>query len=199
MDLEKSYAAIEEVAAKIDSYRNSLVDTEYFEHSKNDLLTESLDKLKKLSYILLQAHKVNAHIMKMKDAILHSILTKQDSSKTDVLLSDALTALAMYSESFYYTAFRISGVFKELGFKFKSIGVRDVRNHLLEHPQVLSTSFSTDNAKSGPILKNTRRIEVAYKGKLETEVLKDKGLFINFEEFIISINKKMDAIINVST
>jgi hypothetical protein len=86
----------------------------------------------------------------------------------------------LFAEAFYYFAWRLRQVLRSLpGFKdFESIGVRNCRNHLVEHPEKkrgrLYNSFAS-NSLVGPVLKPSRPVN-------DTETYEDPGLFINAAE-----------------
>ena len=84
----------------------------------------------------------------------------------------------LFTEAFYYFAFRARQLIvkeKFPGLKtFKCDGVRDARNHLLEHSKIALQSFGSGHG--GPTLKPAR---------YERQTIKhhDQGLFVNAEEF----------------
>ena len=86
--------------------------------------------------------------------------------------------LWLMTEAFYYFAFRFRQVLRSAGFKnFDPVGVREVRNFLIEHPQkkagiVLQTLQFGD--KNGPVLKPFGGSE---------ESVRDPGLYVNAREF----------------
>lgn len=190
--------AIEALAVsleKITSYRDSFVDTDDFDYQRNSLLTESIQKLKKLSYILNRCYQLDDDINALPGLILQEVLAGKGSTKYDQELVDKLLELDVYCEAFYYTAFRVYKIHEELKIKFLCVGVRDVRNHLIEHPEVLSQSIGTGNVGNGPTIKNARQQGAVPKKKDEIEVFQDKGLFINYEEFIGAFDKKASTLL----
>ena len=86
----------------------------------------------------------------------------------------------MLTEAFYYFAFRFREVVRRVpGFsKFEAVGIRDVRNHLIEHPEktskVLDGSFKHGGVE-GPVLKPIR-------SEAQKDVWLDRGLFVNAAE-----------------
>jgi hypothetical protein len=87
--------------------------------------------------------------------------------------------LGIQAEAFYYLAHRaIKCVqFATGNKKFSPIGVRDVRNHLIEHPRALHWDFQYHKPE-GVVMKPFRD---ATDDSLT--VLRDAGLFLNAEEF----------------
>lgn len=99
--------------------------------------------------------------------------------------------MKIYLEAFYYFAARIRKILKSkkepLPFlkSFESKGIRDVRNHLLEHPLVL-TPACIYGGEEGPKLKNVR-----YPG--QENVIKDQGLRKNASEFKENLEKLLNS------
>jgi hypothetical protein len=178
------------------AYRQSFVDTPSFDSHRNALLTESVSKLEKLSFILKKCYETDAAVHQLPTLIFQEIMSGKSSNKYDQMFADKLLELGVYSEAFYYTAFRVYKIHEELGIKFKCVGVRDVRNHLIEHPEVLSQSIGTGNSGNGPVLKNGRQQGAMPKKKDEMDVFQDKGLFVNFKDFIESFDRRL---LSVST
>jgi hypothetical protein len=97
----------------------------------------------------------------------------------------ASSEIRVLTEAFYYFAARIRAIAQAKSeplphLSFECKGVRDVRNHLIEHPDrkdslVLSQSFSFGGTH-GPVLKDGRPAT-------EPAVFPDRGLYWNAEEF----------------
>jgi len=88
--------------------------------------------------------------------------------------------LTFFTESFYHQAFRCGKCIEKLPglglFKHKYKGITFVRNHLVEHPRVLSRSIMLGD-DTGPVLKNSRL-------EWESETAQDEGMNHNALEFI---------------
>jgi hypothetical protein len=111
--------------------------------------------------------------------------------------SAARFELKLLTEAFYYFAERVRSILKKdkrarpkiPGLEaFDCEGVRNVRNHLLEHPegatsQIWSPSFGFGGS-SGPCLKPSRSESTAGR-------LLDQGLYANAEEF----RRNLDAVL----
>ncbi len=100
--------------------------------------------------------------------------------------------LEVLTEAFYWLAARTRSVVRQLpGLeKFEAEGVRNVRNHLLEHPEgkssrVLVTSFASGGPQ-GPVVKGVRYDHHA-------NVWPDKGLFVNAAEFAANLKARAEA------
>ena len=191
MNRVEALKALDQSLLKLKDYRLSFVDTPDFDAHRNALLTESVSKLGKLSIILKQCYEIDEVVNQLPNLIIQELLSGKGSTKYDQVLVDKLLELDVYSEAFYYTAFRVYKINEELGIKFKCVGVRDVRNRLIEHPEVLSQSIGTGNGGDGPTLKNARQQGGMPKKKDEMDVFQDKGLFVNFKDFIESFDRKL--------
>jgi hypothetical protein len=87
--------------------------------------------------------------------------------------------LGLQAEAFYYLAHRAAKCVQYAvdSKKFSPVGVRDVRNHLLEHPKALHWDF-VYHRPEGVVMKPFRDAT-----DVSLAVLKDAGLFLNAEEF----------------
>lgn len=101
-------------------------------------------------------------------------------------LNEICFELEVNTESFYYLAGRLRALLKH-GFtvlkNFEAVGVRNVRNKLLEHTEgndskISIVSFAWGNS-CGPVVRAIR-----YKEQLD--VFPDGGLFLNAEEFRVN-------------
>ena len=106
------------------------------------------------------------------------------------LLGEASIAIEVLTESFYWVAHRALLVTLSLpGLRgFRADGIRDVRNHLLAHPEsansgVVSTSSGFSFA-AGPQVKPVR-------SDPQAKVWVDAGLFANALEFSANLNRSV--------
>jgi hypothetical protein len=143
----------------------------YIQHAKRnnielnkELIREVGRRLKQLSILM---------------EIIAQLTVRESNSKNSNIPSNELW---MYVESFYYLAFRTRNVIKRLPglSSFDCPGIRNVRNHLLEHPEnknsgILTESFSWGKA-SGPVIKVRRK-------EIERRIFPDAGLYANYLEF----------------
>lgn len=95
------------------------------------------------------------------------------------------------TEAFYYFAFRTREVLRLLPglAKFECVGVRDVRNHLIEHPEKQSKVFIVSfgwGGKNGPTVK-------ALRYNYQEDIFVDKGLYINAQEFKENLEVRLQA------
>ncbi len=87
--------------------------------------------------------------------------------------------LGIQAEAFYYLAHRAAKCVQYAvgSKKFLPVDVRDVRNHLIEHPKALHWDFQYHKPE-GVVMKPFRHTSDA-----SIAVLRDAGLFFNAEEF----------------
>ena len=114
--------------------------------------------------------------------------------KTHIYRSTELMfEIRLLVECFYYFAARARGMIRDMPElnSFEAAGVRDVRNHLIEHPegrssQVLSRSFGF-GGPNGPIVKALRDTsETAHP---------DGGLYANAHEFALNLETALKGAI----
>ena len=101
-------------------------------------------------------------------------------------------------EGFYYLAWRLRNVIKNLPHlrRFECVGVRNVRNKLIEHPDrpdsgVLYGYMSSGNTQIGPIFQSIRL-------PMDNIRWQDAGLWFNAREFEQNLNEKIDAALSES-
>jgi hypothetical protein len=99
------------------------------------------------------------------------------------------TEIRIFAEAFYYCAFRLTKVCQDqLGLKVAAVGIRDVRNHLLQHPEGKSSGVieqgSSWSPDSGVVLKGVRRVE-------NQNTFPDKGFHANARELAESLESTL--------
>ena len=107
--------------------------------------------------------------------------------------------LRLYGEAFYYFAFRACRALESLtrlepmlALRFEPEGVRDVRNHLIEHPEksngahVVGWSYA---CPEGLILNDPD----APDAEDEEFIQRDRGLYPNADEFVAKLLVKLTA------
>ena len=174
-----------------------LQDNEGFTNSQ--LINEVIDKLKRLKYItkeILFAHK---ELLILVPATMTQ-MPGGDTKYIDSEMEKYIMILNVQMDAFYYTAFRVFVIFRDFlqpKAEFKAKGVRDVRNRLIEHPEVLTQALDITNL----ILKNSRTpgFTAPKKKETEDEVFNDKGFFKNLEEFINNLHKKLEELTRSDT
>lgn len=176
----------EQALAAFRNYRIALekANTEY----DTDLAFEVESRLKKLDILLELIAEAESKPMEGLDKVqsasdlaagLFSLVSKglatPELHERDMLTAEALT------EGFYYCAHRIRQIFRDKKkpfpglSNFEAVGLREVRNNLLEHPDVVAWSFGV-GADNGPVLKGART-------DADRDAPHDKGLYPNAQEF----------------
>jgi len=106
-------------------------------------------------------------------------------------LANALEIQTM-TEAFYYFASRLRDILRThmpYLHKFESLGVRDVRHHLIEHPEKVSKIYRQSMVfgdVDGPKLKVGRTPD-------DPQGFYDRGLFVNAKEFETNLVAKLKA------
>ena len=101
-------------------------------------------------------------------------------------VGDIMEEVELLTESFYYIAARARSIIRQgeaplhVIKRFEAKGVRNVRNHLIEHSEkkrsgIVEISFGM-GAEKGPVLKCIRETSTE-------DIFPDQGLYINAKEF----------------
>ncbi|MEA2633837.1 MAG: hypothetical protein QOH92_604 [Chloroflexota bacterium] len=130
---------------------------------------EARKRLKQLDWLLLQVQQREVE---------HAQVMPSDPARAAAVVEE----IELLTEAFYYLAFRARSVLQALpGLEsFDPIGVRNVRNKLIEHPEgqdfrVLDQSF-VFGADHGPVFRGMRF-------EHESPAWPDPGLYRNAKEF----------------
>jgi hypothetical protein len=93
---------------------------------------------------------------------------------------------AFYAEAFYYFGHRATECLKTVdGFRrFRPIGVRDVRNHLIEHPKTASFRNFGFEGPEGVVVRPYRRVA-------DPKLPDDRGLYANASEFVTQLLQRL--------
>ena len=133
--------------------------------SHRDAAVEVLERLRQLDFILRRLVQVEPRYRQAPND------------------NDAYLEARTLTESFYYLAFRTRVVLQSLPSldSFECVDIRDIRNHLIEHPEgkssgIRTQSFGWGAEAAGPLVKPLR-------ATTETQQFGDKGLFINAAAF----------------
>ncbi|WP_417327880.1 hypothetical protein [Halarcobacter sp.] len=169
-----------------------LQDNEGFTNSQ--LINEVIDKLKRLKYIIKEILLAHKELLILVPATM-TPMPGGNTKYIDIEMEKHIMILYVQIDSFYYTANRIFVIFRDFlqpKAKFKADGIRDVRNRLIEHPEVLSQALDITNL----VLKNSRTqgFTAPKSKKAEDEVFNDKGFFKNLEEFVKNLHKKVEEL-----
>lgn len=157
--------------------------------------SEAFERLEQMQFLLSRVTAIQRHVLGGGPLSVSGFLLQierpsmsADSTDTGVAICAAFFHVRLYTESFYYLAFRFCQILTTrnqptgsyplpLLHKFEAVGIREVRNHLLEHPEGrTSQRFSQDHSlggTNGPQLKLDST----------TSAHRDNGLFANAAEF----------------
>jgi hypothetical protein len=107
---------------------------------------------------------------------------------------DAMDEQETYAETFYWIAWRCRQAIRQMpGLKsFDPVGIREVRNKLLEHPEaadsgVIFGGFGT-GGEMGPVVKAMRYDD-------QKDLWKDRGLYVNAKEFADEMHRALSALL----
>ena len=131
-----------------------------------------------------QLQRIIEMIKKLEEEHLEAAL-ESHQNRDNKLLTRIAQDVETLTESFYYFAFRLCKVVQGLpGLNgFKAVGIRDVRNKLIEHPEVPVLSFSFGGPE-GPRVKGPRLVK-------DTGVWEDRGLYVNAAELVGELNRRL--------
>ena len=149
MDLITARNKTNEACQLIEEYRQGYIGKDPI---KNNLINETKKRLEKIEYILSNCYELDDEIQKISQLTFMWILNNMTTPDPSTDTAKYLLRLEVYTETFYYNAFRIFKILQSLKLNIKCLGVVQIRNHLLEHPEVLSQSFGTGNMGNGPTI-----------------------------------------------
>lgn len=131
------------------------------------------------------------------------LVTKNAGEYTDSedrftsIVRDGTFQIRLYAEAFYYFAARFVAILKRYS-AFKNLdvpGIRNVRNHLIEHSDKPASGITQQNwshgSGIGPMFKTSRR-------KGQKPIPLDKGLFANATELRERIERKLKPFLESS-
>lgn len=164
--------------------------------ARNDLASEAVERLNQLAFISEQLQVTDKQfgtvLMVSRTNEQGEIEHYNAAPERDEQLRFTMRLL---TESYYYFAFRLRQLvrndihpFRGLS-KFDCIGVRDVRNHLIEHPEgassrIFNRTFSWTK-ETGMQLKTGRHPE-------EKKTFSDPGFIFNSNEFNQNLSLALD-------
>ena len=189
--LSRSVSMFEQAVAQLRAH------CETCQHNKSgglepSVVTEVLKRLAQMDRILTMVRSLDAESGAIVAGIAEYARTEQGDPPPPELwhrTSAIGRDVEMLTEAFYYFAFRFREVVRRIpGFaNFDAVGVRDVRNHLIEHPErtskVLGGSFK-HGGPEGPVLKPIR-------SEAQKDVSLDRGLFVNAAEMRDELQRRL--------
>lgn len=161
-------------------------------------INEVIIKLKSIQSTLPKLANIQTNMFLSSLSLFNNVFNADEEEKQKKEFMQLNIEATTLLESFYYTAFRINVIFRESikpKKSFDAIGIRNIRNLLIEHPEVLTSSLGAIESPNGFIMKNVRTINFVVRKVKEEDVYQDKGLYINVEEFL---NKLHPILIEIS-
>lgn len=168
---------------------------------------EAVERLGQMQFLLSRVTAIQHHVLAGNPLSVSFLLlpiespsTSTDSTDTGIAISEAFFHVRLYTESFYYLAFRFRQILTTptqpaggyplpLLHTFEAVGIRNVRNHLLEHPEGrISQKFSQDHSLGG-----TNGPQLKLDSTLSEHT--DSGLFVNAAEFKQRLHTALDQAI----
>lgn len=171
--------------------------------AREDLASEVLERLRQLSYITIQLNQIDMQFGQLAMVERVSQSGEKEFYSASFERDEHLRfVMRLLTESFYYFSFRIRQILRNKDHQFphlknfESIGVRDVRNHLIEHPngqqsQIFNQTFMWTQ-DSGMHLKSGRHDS-------ESSNFADVGLKANAKEFAKELGTLLDRAITALT
>ena len=164
--------------------------------ARNDLAAEAMERLNQLAFISSQLQEIDKQfgimVMVTKTNEHGEVEHYNGAHERDAQLRFTMRLL---TESYYYFAFRLRQLLRNQTHPFPGLctfdcrGVRDVRNHLIEHPEgatsrIFNRTFSWTK-ESGMHLKTGRQ---AWEG----DAFSDAGFIANSQEFDQNLSLALD-------
>ena len=167
-----------------------------------DLWMEAQERLAQLDFLLWRVKDLQEkhwNVLSAQAAAVHDGRTPSDrerirasaaSRQRGSIAGNLMFELRLSTEAFYYFAtrfIRILNCFPQLK-NFDAPGVRNVRNHLLEHSESASGITQQDwgYSNTGPALKSTAPRPLG-----KENVPKDPGLFVNAAELCHRLERRL--------
>ncbi len=167
--------------------------------TEHELSVEAGERLAQIDFLHQRVVELQTESQKVSDQ-LFAVINEHGGQYTDSedrfkpVLKEATFQIRLYAESFYYFAARFVAILKRYP-AFKSLdvpGIRNVRNHLIEHSDKPSSGITQQNwshgSGIGPMFKTSRR-------KGQKSIPQDKGLFVNATELRQKVEQKLKPIL----
>jgi hypothetical protein len=190
----------------LEKYFTEIVKAERLSREGN-LWEEAQERLAQLDFLLCRVKDLQAKHWTVMSAQADAVTSAQTPSDKERVRASAISRrrhavalnlmfeLKLSTEAFYYFAarfIRILNCFPQLK-NFDAPGVRNVRNHLLEHSDSARDITQQDwgYSNTGPALKST-----GSRPKGKENVPKDPGLFINADELRNRLKRRLAEIVD---
>ena len=185
-----------DLVATFNKYLDLLEKAEGPDPARNDLGAEALERLNQLDFIFAQLKGIDEQFGTMVMLTKTNEHSQEEHYNATHERDEHLRfVMRLLTESYYYFAFRLRQLLRNSAHpfvslaSFESVGVRNVRNHLIEHPEgksskIFNRTFSWTK-ESGMHLKTGRQV-------WESSEFIDAGFVANSGEFNTSLNAALD-------
>ena len=182
---------INDIIVSIGKLRKSIHTKSNFDRKMHRDIDEIVTKLRSLQYLIGEIIYLDIHTIHVTTLMAMELqFTDRKHLTRDEEVSASLLKMGEYAEAFYYAACRIIKSFEKLGLAFKAPGIEAVRDFLYNHPEVMSRSIGSGMSGGGPIMKS----EIVERHNTQRkDRFKDKGLYLNFDEFIQALKRVLKA------
>lgn len=190
--------SIEYIIETLNGYHKQLDLNIQNEFINSQLIIEVIDKLKRIQTVLDNIATTQLNMLRQMPLLLTNAFP-EDQKIHSKQMEKWIQEAYIFLDSFYYTSFRIFVIFRDKLIPhspFRSDGIRDVRNRLIEHPEVLSQSMGgIEDLDNGLRLKIARTVGFTVHKVEEPDVIQDKGFFNNLDEFLKNLKTKVDNLV----
>jgi hypothetical protein len=181
----------EEIIAALESASERLLRFRRAQRGKGEILAsfivEAQIRLKQAEYFLKRFRQIERELSSDDGSIRASA-----GGGLSTHIHDPADVLRAYGEAFYYFAWRARdalAAIPDVSLRFDPVGIRNVRNHMLEHPNTehgLMASWWQFDCPEGLILAPGSPVGQAK--------FTDKGLYPNAQEFVEKLNAKFSLL-----
>jgi len=167
--------------------------------TEHELWVEAGERLAQIDFLYQRVVELQDESHAVSNQLL-ALVNKNGGEYTDAedrftsMLKEGTFQIRLYAEAFYYFAARFITILKRYP-AFKSLevpGIRNVRNHLIEHSDKPASGITQQNwshgSGVGPMFKTSRR-------KDQKPIPMDQGLFANATELRERIERKLKPIL----
>ncbi len=178
---------IDTVIAKITALRKRIGTKSEFDKKMHRAFDEAVTKLRQVQFLISKIMDLDRHTINLTTMMAMELqFTDRKNFTRDDEVGESLVLMGEYAEDFYYAAYRVIKIFKDLGMHFKAEGIEALKQFFYEHPEIRSRSIGSGMSGKGPVLKSEL---VERHKKLKDKRFEDRGLYANLQEFLDATNK----------
>jgi hypothetical protein len=168
--------------------------------TEHELSVEAGERLAQIDFLYQRVVELQNASHEVSNQLL-AVIDKNGGKYTDAedrftsILKEGTFQIRLHGEAFYYFAARFIAILKRYP-AFKNLdvaGIRNVRNHLIEHSDKPASGITQQNwshgSGIGPMFKSSRR-------KDQKPIPMDRGLFANATELRDKIERKLNPILD---